>query len=337
MISWIVRRPNFNATEFKREKDRLDESWKHLTDSAESLAGYVFAKSILNGTAYERGSLESRQSLAKVSIKDVQAFHGDHFTPGNSLLMVVGRVEKESYRKKISEYFGDWKGGAPKKAEVIIRNPKFTAKKDEILIVDSPGLPQAQVRMGFPIPGIHSPKRHALAVANAFLGEYFNSRLNLIVRDRLGLAYGIQSSLTYLKKGAFLTIASATAASNSGKLHEEVIRQLRLMRAADILAGEVETAKDYLIGGYPLAVSTLGAVASRWLAGHSFNLGPGYMNEFVSKISVVTREALVQSVDEAFKLDKLVTVYAGDAKAIEKSLREKGFKRFRIIPAKSLL
>ncbi len=337
MISWIARRPNFSPVEYNRERDRLDESWKHLGDSAESLAGYVFAKAILNGTPYERGSLESRQSLARISVQDVQKFHRAHFTPANALLMVVGRVDKASYRKKILEYFGDWKGTAPKKTEVIVRNPKFATKKGEILIVDSPGLPQAQVRMGFPIPGIHSPKRHALAVANAFLGEYFNSRLNLIVRDRLGLAYGIHSSLTYLKKGAFLSIASATAAPNSGKLLEEVVRQLRLLKAADVLAGEVEVAKDYLIGGYPLAVSTLGAVASRWLAGYSFNLGPGYMNEYVSKISVVGREALVQSVDEAFQLNKLITVFAGDAKTIQKSLREKGFKRFRVIPAMSLL
>jgi predicted Zn-dependent peptidase len=159
----------------------------------------------------------------------------------------------------------------------------------------------------------------------------------LIVRDRLGLAYGIQSSLTYFKEGAFFSIASATATPNTGKLLEETIHQLRLLKAADVLAEEVETSKDYLIGGYPLSVSTLGAVASRWMNGYSYQLGPDYMNEFMPKISAVTRESVVQAVDEAFHLDQLVVVVAGDAKTIEKSLREKGFKRFRRIPVKSLL
>jgi hypothetical protein len=54
-------------------------------------------------------------------------------------------------------------------------------------------------------------------------------------------------------------------------------------------------------------------------------------------VSAVTRACVVEAVDEAFHLDRLVIVIAGDAKQVEKSLREKGFKHFRRIRAKSLL
>jgi zinc protease len=337
MIAWTAREPNFLPSEFEREKALLGENWKHLTDSAESVSSYVFGKAILNGTVYERGALDTVESLKKLKLADVKAFHKANFTPGNSILLVVGRVDKSAFRKQINALFGTWKGAAPKKPTEAVRNAKFLSKKDEILIADMPGLPQAQIRLGFKTPGIHSPKRYALEVANALLGEYFNSRLNLIVRDRLGLAYGIQSSLTYFKDYAFFSIGSATAAANSGKLLEETIHQLRLVKADDILAEEVETSKDYLIGGFPLSVSTLSAVAGRWLNGYSFQLGPDYMNEFMPKIAAVTRESVVESVDEAFRLDGMVIVIAGDAKQIEKSLSEKGFKHFRRIPLKALL
>lgn len=337
MLAWMVREPNFYDLEFKRERGVLGESWRHLVDSADSVSGFVFGKAILNGTPYGRGALENLSSLEKLKVADVKAFHRANFVPANSILVVVGRVDRVVFRNRILAHFDSWRGAMPRKPNTPVRNPKFATRTNEILIADMPGLPQAQIRLGFPTPGIRSPKRYALAVANALLGEYFNSRLNLIVRDRLGLAYGIQSSLTYFKEFAFFSIVSATAASNTGKLVEETIHQLRLMKAADVLKEEVETSKDYLIGGYPLGVATLGAVATRWMSGYAYQLGPDFLNEYMPKIAAVTRESLVQAVDEAFQLDRLIVVVAGDAKLVEKSLREKGFKRFRRIPVKSLL
>jgi predicted Zn-dependent peptidase len=337
LVAWIAREPNFFPTEFRRERALLGESWRHLTDSAESVAGYVFGKTILNGTVYERGTLDDAKKLSRVKVRDVRAFHRANFVPPNSVLVVVGRVDRPAFRDRIVSLFGSWRGKSPKKADFPVKNPRYTVKNGEILIVDMPGLPQAQVRLGFRIPGVRSRKRYALEVANALLGEYFNSRLNLIVRDRLGLAYGIQSSLTYFKESAFFSVGSATAAPNIGRLLAETIHQLRLLKAADVLEEEIKTSKDYLIGGFPLSVSTLGEVATRWLNGYSFQLGPDYLNEFMPKVSAVTRECVVEAVDEAFHLDRLVIVIAGDAKQVEKSLREKGFKHFRRIRAKSLL
>ncbi len=345
ILSWVALRPNFRADEFQRERAKVAESWKHLADSAESLSGYAFGRAILSGTPYARGSLQDLRSLRALKLTDLRTFHQTHFTPANALLMVVGRVDQKSFRDKIRAHFGTWKGSMPKKNDVLFRDPKLSLRlekkmdvsKREILVIDSPGLPQAQLRIGFRVPGIRSPKRYALAVGNALLGEYFNSRLNLVVRDRLGLAYTVQSSVTYFRDVAFFSIGSATAAANAGKLLEETIRQIRLMKAADVLKEEVDVAKEYLMGGFPLGVSTLGAVAVRWLNGRNLGLGDEYLNGFLPNISTVSRESVVQAFDEAFAVDRMVVVIAGDAKKIEASLREKGFRKVRRIPGKSLL
>lgn len=344
-LAWMALRPAFLPTEYQREKNRIAESWRHLPDSVDSLSGYAFGRAILSGTVYGRGSLQDLKQLSKVSLTDVKAFHRLHFVPKNTIFMVVGRVDRNEFRKKIIASFGSWIGEVPKKTTFAFTDPrlslnlgkKMAIEKRDVLVIDRPGMPQAQVRIGFRVPGIRSSSRYSLQVANALLGEYFNSRLNLIVRDRLGLAYGIQSSLTYFKDVAFFSIASATASVSTGKLVEETVRQLRLVKAADILNEEVDVSKEYLLGGYPLSVSTLGAVANRWLNGYAFDLGPDYMNEFMPKILSVTRDSVISAVEESFHLDQMVIVIAGDAKAIEKSLRAKGFKHFRRIPAKSLL
>ncbi len=336
-LSWAVRKPSLSEIEFNKEKAKIIESWKHLPDSAESLAGFAFGRSILGGSVYGRGSLQSIQEIKRLSVKDIRDFHENHFSPKNSLLVVVGRVDRDEFRKKILEAFGGWSGGIPSKPSVVYRDHRLSVKAGEILVVDRPGIPQAQVRLGFKVPGVRSENRYSLAVVNAFLGEYFNSRLNLTVRDKLGLAYGIHSSITYYKDLAFFSVSSATSAQTTGQLLSETIRQLRLVKAGDILKEEVDVSKEYLLGGYPLGVSTMGAVANRWMGGYVFGFGVNYLNEFMPKIAEVSRESVIQAVDEAFQLDQLFIVIAGDAKIIEKSLREKGFKRVRKIPASSLL
>lgn len=345
ILGWVALRPNFRADEFQRERAKVAESWKHLADSAESLSGYAFGRAILSGTPYARGSLQDLRSLKSLKLADLQTFHRVHFTPANAILMVVGRVDQKSFREKVKTHFGAWEGSMPKKSDVLFRDPKLSVNlekkldvtKREILVIDSPGLPQAQLRLGFRVPGIRSTKRYALAVGNALLGEYFNSRLNLIVRDRLGLAYTVQSSVTYFRDTAFFSIGSATATANTGKLLEETIRQIRLMKAADVLKEEVDVAKEYLMGGFPLGVSTLGAVAVRWLNGRNLGLGDEYLNGFLPNIASVARESVVQAFDEAFTVEKMVVVIAGDAKKIEASLREKGFRKVRRVSGKSLL
>lgn len=92
----------------------------------------------------------------------------------------------------------------------------------------------------------------------------------------------------------------------------------------------MRTAKEYLTGGFPLSVSTLGAVASRWLAGTIYGLGPDYLNEFVPRVSAVTADQVLAAVAQTFKLQDMVITVAGDAKEIDKSLKQAKLRSVRV-------
>ncbi len=175
--------------------------------------------------------------------------------------------------------------------------------------------------MGFRGPSFSDPRRYSLAVANALLGEYFNSRLNSLIRDQLGLTYSIQSSFAYTEQLGTFGISSATRNDAVGQMIVKTVEVLKNLKDGEIPEEEVRTAQDYLIGGFPLGTSTLGAVASRWVGGWVFGLGPDYLNEFVPKIQAVTPEDVRRSVRDTFHLNEMVIAVAGDAKEIEKSLK----------------
>ncbi len=336
-LGWMVQSPNFDPKEFKIVKDRIRDQWKNLSDSAEGLAGFSFARTLANGTSYSRGSVRNFREFDSVKLQDVQSFYRKHFTPGNTILAVVGRVDRKKYTELLKKTFADWKGNAPVKKWKNYTDPRFVAKPGEIILVDRPDLPQAQIRVGFRVPGLKWPERYALTVGNALLGEYFNSRLNSVIRDRLGLTYGISSSVNYSKEFSYLGVTSSTANANTGKLVKETLSILKSMKDGDILNEEVQYSKDYLLGGYPLTVSTLGAIATRWLSGVIYELGPDFLNEFSAKIRGVERKDVVQAVSDAFNLDQQVIVIAGDAKQIEPSLKEYGYKKIKRVNSKGLM
>ncbi len=62
------------------------------------------------------------------------------------------------------------------------------------MLVDRPGAPQSELRIGHIGVPRKNPDFHAISVLNAILGGTFNSRLNRVIREELGYSYGINSS-----------------------------------------------------------------------------------------------------------------------------------------------
>jgi zinc protease len=340
LLGKMALHPDFPEAEVKREHDRLLDRWSHISDYSESLVSLAYRRELSAGTSYGRGGFLSIREFGAVGRQDVLDYYRKNFTPKNSILMIVGRVNKPEFRKEVLRIFGTpeaWKGEIPARNWRKYADRRVPHKKGAIVIVDRPDLTQAEVRIGFLAPLVQAPEHYSLAVANALLGEYFNSRLNLLIRDKLGLTYGISSAFSYSKDFATFTISSATRNEMVGQLIRHTLEVLKDLKKGPLPAEEVKTAKEYLVGGFPLSTSTLGAVASRWLAGYIYDLGPNYLNEFVPKVSAVTTEQVLAAVAKDFRLDDLVITVAGDAKAITKSLDDAKLRPVLRVEPKQLM
>jgi zinc protease len=330
LMAKIAIHPEFPQAEIAREQARMLDRWNHIGDYGETLVSLAYRKALANGTSYERGSLDSVAEFKKVTRDDVVTYYRKHFTPANAILMVIGRVKPEEFLPRIVAAFGGWSGAAPAREWKSFTDKRFAEyappvkkglKKREVLLVDRPSLTQAQVRIGFRAPLIRAPEHYALLVGNALLGEYFNSRLNSLIRDKLGLTYGISSTFSYSRDFGGFTISSATKNESVGELIQKTLEVLRTIKREPVPADEVRMAKEYLIGGFPLGTATLAAVASRWSTGYVFDLGPDYLNEFVPKVSAITAVEVTRALVQDFDLDHVVIAVAGDGKEIEKSLK----------------
>ena len=338
LLAKLVREPEFPAEEVKREQARMLNSWNNLGDYGESLVDLLFRRALAQGTRYARGGFLSAHEFAALRPADLVRWWKSRFVPKNATLLIVGRVDQAALRARIDHLFGDWKSSEKTVAATRggLRSLSFVPAKGEILLVDRPSLNQAQVRIGFRAPAISDPRHYPLTVANALLGEYFHSRLNTLIRDQLGLTYGIGSGYSYNRELATLTVSAATRNEATGQLIKKSLEVLRGLKSGPIPEEEVSTAKEYLVGGFPLSTATLEGVAGRWIMSDLYGLGPDRLNEFVPKVSAVKSADVVSAVSSSFDLDHLVIAVAGDAKTIEPALKKEGY-RVRRVSARELI
>lgn len=336
LMAKVVLQPALPAGEIKREQDRMLDGWSRLADYGDSLVDLAFRRSLTEGTVYARGAVLSSKELGGLKRGDLVQWWKKNFTPQNATLMVVGRVDRKAMRDQIVALFGGWKGVAPHHDKKAYRTAGFVPHAKEVLLLDRPNLNQAQVRIGFRAPLVKDPRHFPLTVANALLGEYFHSRLNTLIRDQLGLTYGIGSSISYSRDLALFSVSAATRNEATGELLQKTLEVLHGLKSSPVPEDEVTTAKDYLIGGFPLSTATLEGVAGRWLLNDLYDLGPNRLNEFVPHISAVKAKNVNSAVSSSFDLSHMVIAVAGDASAIEPVLKKAGFK-VRRVSAKSLI
>jgi zinc protease len=334
VLARMAIRPEFPKDEFARQKARALDYWRHVGDSAPSLGGVVFALATSRGTPY--GQSFSPRTFQRIQREDLVAFHQRHYTPANSVLVVVGRADRAKLRARIADLFGPWKGKAPARPVVRYSDPRVQPRPGQILIADRPGLTQAQVMIAMPAPQVKSQDKYPMAVANALLGEYFNSRLNSVLRDQLGLTYGISSQLRYSQYHSLFTVGAATANPTAGQLLKRAMAILEDVRDHGVTDEELTLSKEYLLGSFPLGVATLGSVAGRWTNGYLLDLGEEYLNGFIPKISAVTRAEVESSLRRYLRLGQAIVVVAGDGDALEASLKQAGYRSFKRIRLKDL-
>ena len=93
---------------------------------------------------------------------------------------------------KLEKAFGGWKNAAAPHAPALPAAAQHGPR--QIYLVDKPGAPQSQIRIGWIGVARNTPDYFALDVLNTILGGSFTSRLNQNLREEHGYTYGASSA-----------------------------------------------------------------------------------------------------------------------------------------------
>lgn len=314
----IALRPAFPDSELARKKKERLTVLLQWRDEPRVLSTVAFNRA-LYGERHPYGIpvIGSEATLRGLTRDDCAQFHATWFRPNRAALMVVGDVTPEGVRGKLEVAFGGWKpgdGGAP--ALLPIRQ----VSGRRLLLVDKPGAPQTEIRIGrVGVPRL-TDDYYALLVMNTLLGGSFTSRLNNNLREQHGYTYGASSAFDFRPlRGPFLaTSAVQTAVTDSALV--QFMKELRRIREP-ISAEEVERAKNYVALGYPADFQTVTQIAGQIEELVSYKLPDSTFNTFIRSIQAVTKEDVLRVARATIDPDNIVIVLVGDWKTIERPVR----------------
>lgn len=258
--------------------------------------------------SYLAGTLDSVTALTRTDI--LEAFAAT-VARDRVFVSAVGDVDAQTLGKIVDDILGELpETGAPMPAHVEFAAPPG------IQVIDF-DTPQSVAQFGHPGIAIHDPDFFAAYLLNTvFGGSGFNSRLMDEVREKRGLTYGIGS---YLVAPDYAESVLGMVSSQNERMAEtiEVVRaEWAKLANEGITAEELEQAKLYLTGAYPLRFDGNGTIA-RILVGMQMN---GYDVDYPKtrneRVNAVTLEEANRVAAELFQPDALSFVIVGRPEGI---------------------
>jgi zinc protease len=260
--------------------------------------------------AHPYGLYRSPESLGALDRQAFVDFHRAHFHPGNALLVVAGDVDPARVEAMARERFGGW----ARRGAVA---PRYTgipaARPTRIVLVHRPGAVQSSVRAGSLAIRAGDPDYPALLVMNKILGGGSDSRLFDILREQRGWTYGAYTDLNRPRDMGRVQAGMEVRSEVTDSAVAELLVQLRRIATEPVAAEELEAAKGYLVGSFPIGVQTAEQVAGQVAITRLLGLPVEDLLQRRERIAAVSVNDVRRVAARYLRPDSLAVVVVGDA------------------------
>ena len=240
---------------------------------------------------------------------ELAAFHRAAVHPGGSVLVIAGGIESGPAFDAAERAFGGWRGAA---RAATPPPPTVTLAAIARRVDELPDKTQSDVVLGWLGLPRTDPRFTRAQVANmVFAADTFASRAGHVVRDELGLAYYVFSTIAgTLGQGPWV-VRMGVNPENVERAIAETLNELRKIHDADIAADDLALARDKLVGELDVALESPAGVAAMVLEAELFGLGEDHFERYPRELRAVTRDEVVDIARELLPLDRYALAIAG--------------------------
>ena len=229
----------------------------------------------------------------------------------NVIVIVAGDVDPKVVRVSVARALSAIPAGT---GYIWKPAPESTLSGPRMAIVDKPDATETQFRIGLPGIARRDPDRTVLWLTNTLFGGRFTSVLNDALRVNSGLTYGARSLLDRDHLPGRITVSSYTATANTVKAIDMALDVLRNFAEHGITAAQLESAREYLKGTYPVDhLETADQIAGEIGAIELFDLNRSEVDDFFGKLDAITLEQANAAIRKYYTPRNLTFLLLGNA------------------------
>ena len=307
LLRLALSEPRFDDVAVARVRSQLLAELARDAREPRYIASRLWWRNVYGGHPYARPVRGTAESIGRVTTPDLRRVVHDRLGRDAMIIGVVGDVSADTLKSLLDTTFGSLPAhtAAGEVADVA------AAAKKPLLLAKLP-IPQSVVTFGQ--PGIKRNDRdwYAAYVVNHILGGGgFSSRLTTEVREKRGLAYSVYSELDPMQHSGVILGGVATQNDRVAQSIDIIRAEWRRMRDSGPTAKELDDAKTYLTGSFPLSLDSTGHIAGILVAIQRDALGIDYLERRKALIESVTLDDAKRVAHRLLDPDKLSFVVVG--------------------------
>jgi zinc protease len=306
LLQTALTRPRFEAEAVTRVRTQILQSLAQDESEPPAVAQRIFVRDFFNGHPYGHPSDGDAAGIQAITAEDLRAFAKSHWVRGGIKISVAGDITAAAATKLIADTFKPVPETTPPPLPPIGK-----LGQPGVHVTDMP-VPQPTVIFG--LPGImrQDPDFIPGYVANYILGGGgFSSRLMDEVRVKRGLTYGIETALNSYSRASIMLGSVATRADAVRQTISVVRDTMAQFAANGAIQQELDDAKTFLTGSFPMAFASNAGIASQLSAFQRQGLDIGYVARRNGLIQAVTLDDIKRVAKRLYDPTRLTVVVAG--------------------------
>ena len=242
LLSDIVFHSTFPKSELQKEKKVILEEINMYLDSPEESIMDEFQEQFFGNHPLAHNILGTPQHVSSINQESMIGFHEKFYNTKNAVLSIVGNISMEKAQRLASEIETPKSTFQSKNSETV-PTPKVNHVTKEMPIH------QAHMVLGCLAPGHTDEDRWTTLLLNNILGgPAMNSKLNLAIREKHGLAYHTESGYQMYTDCGLFTIYIGCDSENLKRCESIARQELQKLATKPLGKLQLSKAKNQLMG-----------------------------------------------------------------------------------------
>ncbi len=198
-----------------------------------------------------------KETVMRIKREDLISYRDSQYVASNTLICLAGNFSEKKALLRIKKYFSKIKVGKPKGKPKVIES-----QKKPNLLLHYRKTDQIHLALGVRAFSLFHPQKYSLQLLASILGGMMSSRLFIEIREKLGIAYYVDTVCETNPDTGFLVTFAGVEKESLKKAISVILREYRKIKEKGISKEELKKAKENAKGKLALSLETSDAKAS---------------------------------------------------------------------------
>lgn len=307
LLKLALTQPRFDTEAVERMRAANIARIRNALSDPDWITARIVNDTAFAGHPYARNSGGTLTTLNAITVDDLKNFAKTRLARKNLYVTVTGDITPAQLRTLLDEVFG----GLPA-AATLAAIPDLSVQNGGKHVHYDMDIPQTMLQALQPGIGRTDPDFYAAAVMDFILGgSGFGSRLTEEVREKRGLTYGIGTAFFQLDHVKAYSVSTSTRNETAGEVIGLIREEWTKMRDTPVTAQELADAKSYLIGSFPLMLSSTDNISGLMMGLRLDGLPSDYLDHRAERINAVTVADVQRVAQRLLTPEKLTVISVG--------------------------